>query len=269
MAPPVVALVMALALALLQGEAPAPKPLPDLPDWVFAVSPEDENLDVLYFGEAGPTFLRFRVRINGRGYRSNWDGFLARLYKFADADDDGILTEAEARRPGWSQLLANPNGGFFEFGASSPAPGGRTDGPRAEGRAGLAGGLLEVRPRRPRAKVPAGGPGSSSRTNNPVDQSTFNQLDENRDGALSTAELASAEGLIRRLDVDEDEMLDQGELDPNRNPFAGVFFGDGAPRRGRPARQSLRRPGGFAEARTRCGSTAPGPIRRDRRIDPG
>jgi Ca2+-binding EF-hand superfamily protein len=56
----------------------------------------------------------------------------------------------------------------------------------------------------------------------------FNQLDLDRDGALSAAELAAAEGLIRRLDTDEDEMVDQAELDPSRSPFAGVFFGNGA-----------------------------------------
>ena len=67
----------------MPGRSPADGPLPDLPDYVFVVPPEDENLDVLDFGEAGPTLIRFRVRINGRGFRTAWDEFLARLYEFA------------------------------------------------------------------------------------------------------------------------------------------------------------------------------------------
>ena len=222
------ALASALALALaatlaLPGRSPAEEPLPDLPDYVFAVLPEDENLDVLCFGEAGPTLIQFRVRINGRGYRSNWDGFLARLYKFADADDNGILTEAEANRPGWAQLLSNPNGGFF--GEANPAQG--------DGRTALEakGGKVSLEAFSKYVRDGLGhGPfaGRAVQAPNPIDQIAFNQVDEDRDGALSPAELASAEGLIRRLDVDEDEMLDQSELDPNRNPFAGVFFGNGA-----------------------------------------
>jgi Ca2+-binding EF-hand superfamily protein len=219
-----VALAMTLAAILsLGGTSTADEPLPNLPDYVFAVLPEDENLDVLYFGEAGPTFLRFRVRINGQGYRSNWDGFLARLYKFADADDNGILTEAEARRPGWSQLLAKPNGGVF--GEAIPALG--------DGRTVLEpiGGKVSVEAFSKYVRDGLGyNPfvGQAVQSANPIDQLAFNQLDEDRDGALSAAELASAEGLIRRLDTDEDEMLDQAELNPNRSPFAGVFFGDGA-----------------------------------------
>ena len=217
---PAVALAAILALP---GGSPADGPTsPDLPDYVFAVLPEDENLDVLCFGEAGPTLVRFRVRINGRGYRSSWDGFLARLYKFADDDDDGILTEAEANRPGWAQLLANPNGGLF--GEANPAQGdGRTV---LEPKGGKV--SLEAFSRYVRDGL-GQGPcvGQAIQAASPIDQAAFNQVDGDRDGALSTAELASAEGLIRRLDVDEDEVLDQAELDPNRNPFAGVFFGNG------------------------------------------
>ena len=228
MKPRVFASAMIATLTLAAG-SPADEPLPDLPDYVFAVLPEDENLDVLYFGEAGPTFLRFRARINGQGYRSSWDGFLARLYKFADSDDDGILTEAEAKRPGWAQLLASPNGGIF----------GEANTARGDGRTVLEpkGGKVSLEAFSRYVRDGLGhGPfvGQAIQAANPVDQLAFNHLDEDRDGTLSTTELASAESLIRRLDVDEDEMIDQGEFDPNRNPFAGVFFGNGGPTAGDP-----------------------------------
>ena len=57
----------------------------------------------------------------------------------------------------------------------------------------------------------------------PKTQAAFVQLDRDGDGALATAELAAAEGLIRRLDVDEDEMVALAELRPNDNPYAGQF----------------------------------------------
>jgi Ca2+-binding EF-hand superfamily protein len=214
------ALVLASSLAL-RGESLAqqPPPLPDLPDYVFAVLPEDENLDVLHFGEAAPTLIRFQVRIGGRGYRSSWDGFLARLYKYADANDDGILTEAEANRPGWVQLIANPNGGL----------GGGPNLVQGDGRTTLEarGGKVSVEDFARYVRDGLGhGPltGQVTQSPDPVGQLAFNQIDADRDGALSAAELASAEGLIRRLDADEDEMVDQAELNPNQNPFEGVFF---------------------------------------------
>jgi Ca2+-binding EF-hand superfamily protein len=209
-------LVAALAFP---GRSPADGPLPDLPDYVFAVPPEEENLDVLHFGESGPTLIRFQIRIKDRGYRLAWDEFLARLYRFADSDGDGILTEAEAARPGWIQLVANPNGGV-----GAPPSLAQGDG---KTRLEPKGGKVSVENFQRYVRDGLGhGPlqGLINQAANPVDQATFNQIDADRDGVLSPTELAAAEGMIRRLDTDEDEVLDQAELDPNRSPFAGVFF---------------------------------------------
>src|SRR5207302_8899959 len=60
----------------------------------------------------------------------------------------------------------------------------------------------------------------------PKVQSAFAQLDLDGDGALAPAELAAAEGLLRRLDADDDEMVALDELRPYDNPFAGDFGGD-------------------------------------------
>ena len=140
-----------------------------------------------------------------------------------------MLTEAEARRPGWPQLLANPNGGFFGDANPARATAGRSSSRRTA--------RSRSRPSRSTSATASGhGPfaGQAMPGPNPIDQAAFNQLDHDGDGVLSPAELAAAEGLIRRLDVDEDEMVDLAELDPNRNPFAGVFFGNGGGRPGDP-----------------------------------
>ena len=165
---PVVASMV--ALAFLQGEPSASKPMPDLPNYVFAVSPEDENLDVLYFGEARPTLIRFRVRINGQGYRSSWDYSLARLYKFADSNDDGTLTEAEANQPGWVQLITNPFGGIFSnSGPNSIQRDGRSTLEAKDGKVSLEQFSKYVRDALGHGALTS----QALQSNDPVDQSTF------------------------------------------------------------------------------------------------
>jgi Ca2+-binding EF-hand superfamily protein len=233
----VIALPALVASLLVVQTPPAAggSPLPDLPEWVFAADPEDENLDVLHLGDSKPTLIRFRVRVNGQGFRSAWDTALARLYNYVDANDDGFLTEAEIARPGWRQLVAEP-GMMASGGLAAPYPEAGV-GPAY----GSKGGRVSVEEFRRYVRDTLGHPplqAQVAHAADPIDQAAFNQLDVDRDGMLSAVELATdratADAILRRLDVDEDEVVDRGELEPNRNPFAGIFFDEGGPINGDP-----------------------------------
>jgi Ca2+-binding EF-hand superfamily protein len=230
-------LLTSLALALaLPHPTRADGPPPDLPDWVFAVLPEDENLDVLHFGESRPTLIRFRIRIDGQGFRSAWDSCLARLSQYVDANDDGLLTEAEVARPAWRQLIGSSMNNFNAFTGSYPTVGTSGYGPKG-GRVSVEAFRMLIREGLGQGPIRV----QVAHASDPIDQATFNQFDQDRDGSLSAAELSStaADAILRRLDVDEDEVVDRLELEPNRSPLAGIFSTEGGSVEGDPLAHPL------------------------------
>jgi hypothetical protein len=63
-----------------------------------------------------------------------------------------------------------------------------------------------------------------------INEALFKALDTNNDGKLSRAELAAAPAVLRKLDIDDDEMITGQELAPgNGNYYGGVvaFTPDG------------------------------------------
>jgi Ca2+-binding EF-hand superfamily protein len=208
-------LVVLLALSV---PAPAAPPL-ELPDYVFVVAPEEENLDVVVFGATRPALIQFRVQIHGRGFRTAWDEFAGRLHDYLDSNDDHILTVREAQRGGWQQIFRDQLP-FRNSVAATPAgdPAAFDTEPK-DGRLSvpeLSRYLREAVGHDALGVQPGLGP-------DPKTQAAFVQLDLDGDGVLAPAELAAADGLIRRLDNDEDEMVTLAELRPNDNPYADQF----------------------------------------------
>ena len=213
-----------LALAVLlaaRGVPPAAakEPLPELPDYVFVVAPEEENLDVVVFGVSRPALIRFRVQINGRGFRTAWDEFAGRLFEYLDSNGDHVLTVREVQRGGWQQLFVDP-APFRNSGAPVPAGDAAAfDTDPKDGKlsvAELSRYLRDALGHDALGVQPGMGP-------DPKTQAAFVELDLDGDEALAPAELAAADGLIRRFDGDEDEMVALDELRPNDNPYANNF----------------------------------------------
>jgi Ca2+-binding EF-hand superfamily protein len=209
-------ILLAIALA---APAPARDPLPEMPDYVFVVAPREENLDVLVFGDARPALIRFRVQIDGRGFRTAWDEFAGRLYDYLDTNGDRVLTALEARPDRWPQIFGN----VLPFQASrSSKPDGDTAALDCDPRDGRV--SVDELSRYVREALGYGECGVQRGSGpDPLSQSAFPQLDLNGDGVLGPAELTGAEGLILRLDGDEDEMVALTELRPHDNPFARQF----------------------------------------------
>jgi Ca2+-binding EF-hand superfamily protein len=180
----------------------------------------DGAQDVIFLGDGRPVFIRLRLDTGGRGFRAAWLDAVKAVYADLDRDGDGVLTDKEADRGGLPTMVRAATGGAAAL-------------PRAD---------LDANPRDGKVSLdeladvlrPALGPFRVQINRLSVEKADalFNHLDRDKDGALSRDELASAVASLRRFDLDDDELLDPGELEPFDNPMASQFEDDQT-RRGR------------------------------------
>jgi Ca2+-binding EF-hand superfamily protein len=196
--------------------------------------------DLIFLGESRPLLIRLDIRTDGRPLPAAWEALIDHLFRCADTDRDGVLSRAETvALPSLPSLVwGAPFDPFSPSGPGGANLGGNADGKvtRAEladhyRRHGLA--PFHVAPSR-------GGPGASTPfavrvpPRNEVDRALRKLLDTDRDGKLSRRELAAAGGRLRKLDLDEDELLTPEELLPDFTPLdlgpAGAEDGDATPK---------------------------------------
>ncbi len=207
----VVVIMTCLSLSFAQAQ--------ELPRWVFAETEEAEIQDFVILSEERPTFLRYLVSVDGRGFRTEYASAFWRIYRFLDQNGDGQLTIEEATRTNWTaQLFQSP---FADF-------------------------RIPSRPQTPdqiRSALDPNGDGmvtfedlskfirntllgfdplliGAGAAPDPKTQKIFEHLDQDGDGLLSSAELSAAEDLLETLDLDQDEILTLQEMTPRENPFA-------------------------------------------------
>lgn len=217
--------LMLLALAAtLAATAPAParaqnviekvksflKAGTELPENVWAVTPEEEVQDVVFLGETRPLVLRLHVQVEGKGFRTAWDDFARKLYDYLDRDGDGTLSKDEAERGSVLQMIQNGFNGGFDPNARLNLDTGPADGKvsMAELMKFLKAsfGPFQIRPGQP--------PDARA-------ESMFRRIDRDGDGKLNSTELAEASKTLLSADADDDEIVVAAELTPYQNPFYG------------------------------------------------
>jgi Ca2+-binding EF-hand superfamily protein len=198
-----------LAAGLLPAAAPprAPSALPALPD----------HLDGVFLSSEGPVLLRLHVQIGGRPYHAEWQAYLRKLFAQLDRNGDGVLTKAEVdgRVPNGNYLMSHLAG------AIGPDPR-RQVAPFADLDANKDGKVTpdEFMAYYHRTGFTALRPSFSTNDQlaSSVNDTLFKYLDTNRDGKLSKEELAQGPVLLRKLDIDEDEVWTAQELNLTPRP---------------------------------------------------
>jgi Ca2+-binding EF-hand superfamily protein len=168
--------------------------------------------DLVFLSDARPILLRLHIYVDGRPFRDVWQDYIRVLFDYLDRDGNGILTKSEAEQaPSAAQLLQMMRGAILPEPTMKAVTFGELDvdlhgfvtfGEFAGYYRRSGAGPLQV----------ADGPAIERRE--ALTRALFKHLDANRDGKLSQAEILGAESVLRRFDLDDDEMISEEELLP-------------------------------------------------------
>jgi len=174
--------------------------------------------DVILLTEKRPVLLRLHVFIDGKPMETAWEEFVTHLFKLLDADGDGKLKKEEAAAvPSLQMLLAGADGG-------RPISLRLLDTDK-DGQVSLAelsqyyrgqGAVFQLQFSQPSAAMEQS-----------LSTLLFKQLDVDGDGKLTRSELAQAEAAVKKLDLDDDEVLMAAELNPSLGQQPNVVAAEG------------------------------------------
>ena len=205
---PILGLAASLALA---DDKPSPSP-----------SAAESVQDLIFLGDHRPIFLRLRMTLGDRPFRSAWMDSVKTVHGFLDRNGDGKVSRDEADRDALATLVRVANGG------ATAMPRGDLDVHPKDGFVSVDELSDALRTALGPFRVQAGKLASGKT------DALFEHLDRDKDGKLALPELADAASSLHKLDLDDDELIDGVELEPFTNP--SVMAMDDIPgRRGRNA----------------------------------
>ncbi|HTU91815.1 MAG TPA: hypothetical protein VMF69_17165 [Gemmataceae bacterium] len=167
--------------------------------------------DLVLFLDTRPYLIRLHLQINGRSFRGNWDESIAHLFRYLDADGDGVLSKREAAlapsKTQWVQLMTGivvePDAApeFTDLAGDTTATNIKLPNFSRYYR-NSGGGALQI-------EWGWRQPGQDR-----LSDALFQYLDKDKDGRLSRAELSAAEAALHSLDVNGDDIIGRLELSP-------------------------------------------------------
>ncbi len=174
---------------------------------------------VVFLAEDRPVFLRLRVMTGDRPFDSAWPDSIRAFHDCLDRDGDGKLTTTEADKDVLVALVRLATGG-----AATLTPG-DLDFRSKDGVVSTEALSEALRPALGPFRLQIG------RLVNGRTDALFDQLDRDKDGQLTRSELAAIAGSLRRLDLDDNEMISADELEPFINPAAAARTENASERR--------------------------------------
>ncbi len=187
-----------------------------------SADPEGENArNIVFLGEERPVFLRLRVTTGDRSFDAGWSESIRSIHDCLDLDGDGKLTLKEADTNALAALVR------LAAGAAATLPRGELDNQPKDGVVSTDELAEFLRPVLGPFRVQVGRL-AINRTD-----ALFDHLDRDKDGELTRTELAAIAGSLRRLDLDDNEMISATELEPFNSPTAMAVAGNAADRQAR------------------------------------
>jgi Ca2+-binding EF-hand superfamily protein len=195
-----VVLALALSVTAFAADEPAEK--------------ADDTQDVLYLGEGRPALLRLHLQIDNKPVFERWDAFMNRVFAFLDRNTNNFLDRVEgSKAPNAQQMLQFLQGDIASIRGRrfDPSVSFEQLDPDRDGKV-----MFEEFCAYYRANgagpVQVATPGVNAGRQDSLTDIVFGILDRDKDGKLSSEELAQAEPLFGRYDTDDDELVSTGEL---------------------------------------------------------
>jgi Ca2+-binding EF-hand superfamily protein len=169
--------------------------------------------DFLFLASDRPVLLRLHIQSSGKPYYVPFDNYMDKLFAYLDLNNDGVLDAKEAQRvPNAQWLQFNLQGNFGFPMQKVPLAQLDMDKNGKVSRKELSDYYRRFGFNPLRVSFNA----NEAVAATAVTTSFFNELDTNKDGKLSPAEVALAPTALERFDLDDDEMLTQDEIAPGR-----------------------------------------------------
>jgi len=194
--------------------APAQQPAP-------ASAGNDPVRHLVFLAENRPIFVRLKVTSEGRPFEASWIDSVRTLHASLDRNGDGTLTTKEADPKVLAALVR------LATGAPVVPPLGELDVQPKDGKISIDELAEAIRPILGPFRLQVGRQ-AIGRTD-----ALFDQLDRDKDGALTRPELAAIAGSLRPLDLDDNEMISPDELEPFDSPAFAALVEESSDRRAR------------------------------------
>ena len=111
-----------LAAAIWLASAPAVHAEATTTDPAPVAAPAPDVQDVVFLGDEKPVLIRLHVQVEGgKSFTTAWDDYLRAMIKYMDRDNDGMLSESEAKfLPSVQMVQQAQQNGFFLGRTTSP-----------------------------------------------------------------------------------------------------------------------------------------------------
>ncbi len=182
-----------------------------VPDCVRAGKPKtsDDVADFIFVGDSRPVFIRLRVRVQRKGFQQFWRAFVDGQFAQFDADNDGQLSPEEFSR---AARALEADGRVLALDVVDKSPQDKRIS-RSEWRTAM----------KPQGRLQLQ---SNATTFTTQRGQLWSRLDTNNDSHLDLRELTAAADVLRKFDLDGDELITAQELKPYQSTLIfGVNVG--------------------------------------------